>query len=207
MAEVYTGQGYANIGMSAENVTEFSSWALFDGESSLPVRLVYFKGRWDGPSALLSWTTTEEKNSQKFVQHSLTGEFWQNIGEIPAKGNSTGLQQYAFRHFDLNAGNHYYRLKMIDYDGSVSFSRVVSLAGGTESSKLSYPNPVVDHLHFHTESSISKVTISTLTGRVISEHEEVINGLSVKHLPDGLYVCTVAYTDGRVKREKIIVNR
>ena len=207
-AERYIGQGGGGIGMSVDNITQFSSWTLFDGEATLPVKLVNFKGTWDGSSALLSWTTADEQNSQKFeVQHSLSGKAWQKIGEIPAKGNSSELQRYTFRHPELSAGNHYYRLKMIDNDGSSSFSRIVSLASGTESTISFYPNPATDRLYFSTENGISKVFISDLSGKVLFEYNEIKDGIPVKHLPSNPYFCTIIYTDGRVRSGKIIVSK
>ncbi|MCE7043152.1 SdrD B-like domain-containing protein, partial [Dyadobacter sp. CY312] len=94
--------------------------------TALPVKLSRFdvqKG--ENVSALLHWTTTEEVNSDSFeIQRSADAKSWNAIGQVKAKENNVGLVNYRFDDMQPNLGANYYRLKMIDLDGSFAYSSI-----------------------------------------------------------------------------------
>lgn len=77
---------------------------------------------------LLYWQTRLENGSESFhVEMSINGFDFQDIGEIPAAGQSSQMKKYRF--FDTSIGHQklYYRLKLLEKEGQSSYSRTVVL--------------------------------------------------------------------------------
>lgn len=94
----------------------------------LPMELISFEVRNDGPAVLLDWATASETNTASFVvERSTELEQWKCILQRPAAGNSSSTIQYlAHDPAPLN-GLSYYRLRQIDLDGAWSFGPVRSI--------------------------------------------------------------------------------
>lgn len=127
----WLGQG-GTVDDGANNVTlagvdGFSRWTLGDNTAPLPVELTNFAAGVQGQSVLLKWTTAQEINSFKFeIERKTENTNWNKIGEIMANGNSSVATNYSFQDNNLNTGEYSYRLKMIDIDGTFSYSQVVN---------------------------------------------------------------------------------
>jgi hypothetical protein len=92
-----------------------------------PVELVSFSVRKEGNNAALQWTTASEQNASYFsIEKSEDAIHFAEIGMVKAQGNSSNLLSYGYpdRHFN---GISYYRLKMIDKEGSYKYSGVIAL--------------------------------------------------------------------------------
>lgn len=111
----------------------------------LPVELTDFtvQPSPDGPSVAIAWHTASEQNTSHFaIQHSADGLVFKDIGEIPAQGTTTEPQTYHFTHRRPAFGDNYYRLHIVDLDGSFEYSKVVHISmENEEKSLLISPNP------------------------------------------------------------------
>jgi len=77
---------------------------------------------------MLEWSTClEETNSMFIIEKSNDGIQFNNIGAVKGAGTSKSLTEYTF--LDINAKEErlYYRLRQIDFDGSFSFSQVLTV--------------------------------------------------------------------------------
>lgn len=125
-------------------------WTLTNGASLdctvLPIELVYFEGKPAEDHILLSWSTQTEVNSDHFmVERSSNGSDFVPIGAIDAAGTSLGLIDYMHRDFDPLPGTSYYRLRMVDQDGSSALSNSISMHYRSTGAVLTpYPNPAMD---------------------------------------------------------------
>jgi hypothetical protein len=116
----------------------------------LPVELSSFTSNTNGRDINLKWETKTEKNSDKFeIDRALISKegilsAWSYISLVNAAGSSLAPKNYNFTDKNLQSGKYQYRLKMIDYDGSFKYSKVVetevSLPKNFELSQ-NYPNP------------------------------------------------------------------
>ncbi|HQF43682.1 MAG TPA: FlgD immunoglobulin-like domain containing protein, partial [Ignavibacteriaceae bacterium] len=71
-------------------------------------------------------------------------ERWIEIGFVPGFGTTTEKRSYSFTDNNLATGSYSYRLKQIDYNGTVEYSNeVFAEVGAPEEFSLSqnYPNP------------------------------------------------------------------
>jgi hypothetical protein len=140
--------------------------------SILPVTLADFTGVVNNCNVLLNWTTSLETNFSHFeVAYSENGVDYSTIKSIPSKQSATG-SQYQFTNFQ-QAATGYYRLKMVDIDGTYSYSnKVLQFKTTCSNNKLTlFPNPVIN----------DKVTINGLpAGSIIQIHH--IDGKLVRTL-------------------------
>lgn len=101
---------------------------------ALPIELLYFDCYSIDNRIELRWSTSTETNSDRFeIEHSLTGVSWITIGTITAQGNSIQPYNYIYSDNIPQQGTNYYRLKMIDLDGSYTYSGITScISKGTK---------------------------------------------------------------------------
>lgn len=77
--------------------------------------------------AVLHWETLTEQNSDYFsIERRGEGGQWREIGRREAMGNSYQPVQYRFIDTAPPMGTLYYRLKQVDWDGSYSYSSILS---------------------------------------------------------------------------------
>jgi hypothetical protein len=95
----------------------------------LPVTLVEFTARKDRDSRnLVSWKTANEQNSSYFaVERSSDGRSFTEIGRVSSTNRGAEVNQYSFSDVQPLFGANYYRLKMVDRDGSFRYSNIVLL--------------------------------------------------------------------------------
>jgi len=118
---------------------------LVPAKTILPVKLTAFTGRLETESSVrLDFTSALELNSYQYiVERSADGKTFTNVGTVKAAGNSGYEVKYNFIDQVPGAGAYFYRLKMIDIDGSSEYSKVVyvnSKKGAGIVTKL-FPNP------------------------------------------------------------------
>lgn len=106
----------------------------------LPLKLVSFSASMQGSSAQLSWKTTNEVNVNNFViEKGTDGKNFQEIATVAADNNL--VNDYAFTDNSLVDNATYYRLRMVDKDGSYQYSFIILLKSKTSNSLSMYPNP------------------------------------------------------------------
>ncbi|OAV42683.1 T9SS type A sorting domain-containing protein [Lewinella sp. 4G2] len=140
-------------------------------EAVLPVSLVDFTASVVKEAVRLDWETSLEEGSRRFVvEHRTNRSNWSEVGEIAAAGNSEGTRPYTFLH-GAGSGQHLYRLRMEDLDGSLEYSPVRSAnIVRTEAGLTVSPNPVEDQFSLAFTSPVdgeSLVELVDLSGRVV----------------------------------------
>lgn len=167
-------------------------------------------------SITLDWTIEREINNKGFfVQRSVDGENYAQLGWVEGAGDARNTR-YAF--VDNTAGpnkTYYYRLKQVDIDGTVHFSPVIQ--SRIESSSRLFvevaPNPVtgkeaVIKLTMPEEGE-ARYTISDNAGKTVASGSwsELSRGTSGHRVPlniaTGLYHISV--TDGIRKAEALML--
>lgn len=94
----------------------------------LPIELLELQVRDEGGEAVVEWTTGSEQGNARFeVQRSADGSSFNTIGAVPAAGPSVTSAEYSFKDGSPCSGTSYYRLRIIDQDGTSSTSALVPL--------------------------------------------------------------------------------
>ena len=90
----------------------------------LPVSLARFVGGSDGCAVRLQWTAAAEHNFSHYaVERSRDGRVFSTIAEVAGTGTALGSADYSYTDTDEAGG--YYRLRMVDIDGTTDYSLVV----------------------------------------------------------------------------------
>jgi hypothetical protein len=177
-------------------------------ERALPVTLVSFKAQSEGQTASLSWSTSEETNSDRFdIERSQNGKNWVKIGSLSSHKESNVNQYYSFADATPLRGENYYRLKMVDRDETFAYSHIEHL--NFNGIALVYPNPVSasQNLTFNVGdwSKVSQVKVVNAAGKVIFEASNaLLSGISARNLVAGAYVVQVTHTDGTVSSQRFV---
>jgi hypothetical protein len=132
--------------VSISGITAFSTWAFSDpGDLPLPVELTSFHAALHETGVLLVWSTASETNNLGFeIQWSQDRIHFDKIGFVGGNGTAFTPHEYSFMHKRLIAGSYYYRLKLIDTDGSFTYSDIVEITTGVPAAfelSQNYPNP------------------------------------------------------------------
>lgn len=132
-----------------KGLTDFSEFAVGRKQSgsSLPIQLSLFTATIDKNKKVnIVWITQSEINNHYFtVERSLNGVVFETLAEVPGAGNSTQVREYRITDDNPAKGVNYYRLKQTDYDGTYTYSHIVSVSntGYTPSNAWNvFPNPV-----------------------------------------------------------------
>lgn len=111
--------------------------------TALPVKLGNFNAVLQNENVLVEWVTLTETNSSHFVvERSFDGNNFSAAGTVKA----TGAGNYNLTDPGAMALNHilYYRLQIVDKDGSVTYSGVAVVTPGANQVNVvsAYPNPM-----------------------------------------------------------------
>ncbi len=178
-------------------------------ETGLPVTLVSFIVlKSEENTAMLMWTTSQEMNSDRFeIQRSHNGRNWTGIGSVPAAGETNFTDRYyTFSDKEPLAGDNLYRLKMIDRDGTFSYSHLLHVHFDVQMNI--YPNPVSDQLHIRTSQwdKVKNVTLLNAgSSRVYDSANRPVSTIEVRHLIAGLYIIRIELADGIIHTQKVII--
>lgn len=113
------------------------------GSCAVPLTLLSFNAQKVNTTNKLSWKTSQELNTLKFViEQSRDARSFSTLGEVAAAGNSNNERTYTYTHSLPVKGYNYYRIKMVDIDGRYTYSAVRSLQNLGANEISSYPNPV-----------------------------------------------------------------
>jgi trimeric autotransporter adhesin len=159
------------------DISSFSSFYLTGSSMTvLPVRLISFDGAMVKNIADLTWKTENEKGVSYFsIERSFDGRSFIPIGKVNAEGTSEGARDYQFQDNDacLQQSNMvYYRLKIVDANGSYEYSRVIKMECSPSGMAIDiYPNPV--HQVMKVKLDLQRpdnvnIQVTDMTGRVIS---------------------------------------
>jgi hypothetical protein len=187
-----------------------SKLVTVDENCILPIYLSSFTGEAEGNTNHLYWVTELEINSSHFeIERSNDAIDFYSIG----RANANETNPYEFIDEVPLVGDNYYRLKMVDLDGSYSYSKIINIK--TELNKLNFmlfPNPINDILtyRFYTPMSESlQIQIFNISGEEVlcidKETDNLINVvvLELNNLISGFYTIVIKHQNGIVHTSKI----
>ncbi|MCB9032595.1 MAG: T9SS type A sorting domain-containing protein [Chitinophagales bacterium] len=181
----------------------------------LPVELLSFTGTNMGDYNKLEWITASEINSKEFVIEKSTDiTNWTNIGVITAAGFSSEELNYSFIDNAPNVGNNYYRLKIINTDGTFEYSKVINLPIADYTGIINvYPNPTSHNINVVVSSKSNQsatLEIFDVIGKqMVFETKSLNSGLNtmsydVTQFAKGAYIIKVIDSNGKTYQHKFV---
>ncbi len=189
--------------------------------SVLPVALVSISAMKAKENVVINWKTVNEINTDHYeIERSIDGIDFARAGTILSKGNSMNGYSYVFTDKDVAKTYRYkkalyYRLRMVDKDGSKKYSTIkkVSLEKNESFSVSVSPVPFKDMVNVIVNTvgeSTALIAVNDLTGRTILTQNALIvagnNTITINELDKlskGIYVLSVT-TNGETIRLKIV---
>ncbi|MEE9450520.1 MAG: M14 family zinc carboxypeptidase [Ignavibacteriaceae bacterium] len=121
-----------------------------EANAVIPVELVSFTAESEGDKVVLMWQTATETNNsgfeiQKSEKSNVNGQtVWEKVTFVDGRGTTTEVTNYTYNDKVVKPGTYLYRLKQIDFDGTVAYSPEVEIdvTGPVEFALFqNYPNP------------------------------------------------------------------
>ena len=194
------------------DVVGFSGFYVYTSitNTPLPITLLSFEGRNNGHVNVLSWKTSSEQNSHHFeLERSLDGSHFTKVATIAAAGNSATTIQYRKDDDISGLNNHvfYYRLKMVDINGSARYSNIVIIKTDHKSIQVTAtPNPFKDVLKVNINSDKQgkvDLSVTDVSGRVMLQKHAILSGgnnvillSDFINMSDGVYILHVTTATG-----------
>ncbi|MBX2939828.1 MAG: zinc-dependent metalloprotease [Ferruginibacter sp.] len=171
----------------------------------VPLTLLSFTGETLDLHNELKWTTTNEINVEKFeVERSLNGQSFEKIGTVISR-NIPG--NHIYFHIDRNAPEMaFYRLKIIDLDGTHAYSEIVQLSRRLKLLFSMNPNPVVNQLNVSGLESGGRVELLTIDGKKLQSHPIISQSiqLQMSSYSKGTYIVRYLKPNGEIINSKVI---
>jgi Peptidase family C25/Surface adhesin CshA repetitive domain/Secretion system C-terminal sorting domain/CARDB len=183
-----------------------SNEAAITFASILPVELSLFKGEATSTGNLISWKAKSETGFSHFeiLKSGDLKEFY-SIKSIPSNSAKT----YTFLDVDNIQNVKYYQLKMIDLDGTIQYSRIISLIQKAEIVDwLAYPNPFKgDKINVTYNKKVNTVQIFDLTGKMLSKNLKLEKGVIYLNgiCTDGEYLLVLDTEEGKLSKRITII--
>jgi SdrD B-like domain/Secretion system C-terminal sorting domain len=196
---IVAGNNFPNIDAGVIN------WAR---GNVLPIQLVSFTAQPQGNNVQLNWVVTTETNVATYqILYSTTGTNFTAIASQPA----TGSRNYSQLHTAPQQGLNYYRLKVIDIDGAVSYSEIRKVNFGKldANSITMYPIPANTTLNItFSAGMINKAaTISILSVNGQLQLQQTVSAISqtetinVSKLVSGKYIVSITINNETINRQ------
>ncbi|MFT4062141.1 MAG: DUF3500 domain-containing protein [Edaphocola sp.] len=130
--------------------------------TSLPLQLTSFSVTNNTEGRVLNWTSADEKNVAKYIiERSVDAKEFAEINSVAAKNNATNSYSVVDAAV-LDATTIYYRLKMVDNDGTFTYSIVVSVRKNGANNVYIFPNPTGNTLQIMLASTVSNANLQII---------------------------------------------
>ena len=164
------------------------------------------KGAEFGIGIMITWKTSMENNNSLFVvEKSSDGRTFSKIGTATGSGNSRKSKPYNFLDASATGYKNIYRLRQVDYDGSFTFSDVVTVYKKVQNQLMvvQLSSESVQKSFSMTLDALSegdvKIIVKDASGAIVSEKQ--------KHLINGLNDIAVDLAGQREGAYKVVIQR
>ena len=182
------------------------------GTNPLPITLLDFNAKPEKEMVQLKWSTASETNASHFeIESSPDAEHFLTMGTVLAHGTTQETQQYAFTDHHPSAGNTYYRLKMVDLDGSYEYSSVRVVNYREQRTVNIWPNPSsateIQIEKPENFSGVVEIRIYNMENRIIYSNKSVFEKITIpsQTLSQGNYTVMLKAGDEIIYGRLIVI--
>jgi hypothetical protein len=172
----------------------------YTGISTLPILISDFTGQVQNTETVLSWDITSVDNGKEIViLRSADGYNFDSIGVLTVNSQLSLIGRHTFDDGSPLAGKNYYRLELVNTDGTTSYSNIVGVTFGQDAAASTITilgNPLTNELRLSgITGEKGMVVIYDAMGRIMQEAstQGVTGVLSIacNSLPRGQYFAKV----------------
>lgn len=161
-----------------------------------------------GNTAILNWTVSAERDVKRYtLQRSGNGTLFTDVVSYTADGRTTYSKIDAQ---PLN-GINYYRVRIENIDGSISYSEIKMVRFDSKSIVTVFPNPASDKVNVQVPDSWQgkpvRIEVIALTGQVLITNSvsaaSQVETIGINHLPAGVYHLRIDGQNGETEVKKV----
>lgn len=209
-ATVVTGaaaliSNYANT--TSDHYPIFTRYAF--SENLLPLDVVSFSAKKESNSTLLSWNCAGNTQAKEFVIERSSGSAYMPIATVAAQATFRS-QNYLYTDKKPNKGVNHYRIRQVDMNGKITFTKTVTLTFLTDFSFLPSPNPATSKVNIKIQNLDGRATLELydMQGRKIKALAVPANAslveLSLADVTKGLYTLII-HTDNESLAKRLVI--
>lgn len=182
------------------------SWS---GGGTLPITLSEFVVTKNSCTANLNWKTSSELNSDRFeIEVATTGNPVYGLATtVYAAGSSSTVKAYQYNYAMQPGVTYYFRLKMIDKNGSFIYSNIQSASCSKGGGIAIAPNPAKDDFTIKgMENGKNSIMIYAANGQLVKTQTSTLNNdkVDITYLAPGMYLVKVTSESGNTVVSKLI---
>ncbi|MBS1665926.1 MAG: T9SS type A sorting domain-containing protein [Bacteroidetes bacterium] len=122
----------------------FYSASINSTQTPLPIVLESFTAQQVAEQVNLNWETSAETNFSYFsIERSNDGSQFTEIGTVYYTNSADLVHQFGYADLSPLIGNNYYRLKLVDLDGTYKYSNIVWVQYLEKKKMTIFPNPLI----------------------------------------------------------------
>ena len=181
---------FAYTDAAGQQSTTPATYSMSFSNIALPIKLTAFTVTMDAAcTAQIAWKTAEEQNIRKFVaEYSTDGSTFSSIGEVAGKNNPAGAT-YSLSWSGAMQGEGYYRLRVVELDGSYFYSNVDMVRSDCDHGAITLsPNPATSIVTVRGLQAGQSIRVLSMTGAIVISAE--VTGASTQLQINGLASAT-----------------
>ena len=160
---------------------------------------------------LLDWTVSNEVNNPAFyIEHSIDGQTWKNIGTIQSNKDIGSIEKQLFTHLTPGSGIHQYRIRQTGVTGSSIYSEIRTVNIKNDGQLAIWPIPAKDVISIQSEitsgNCSSRARIFDQSGKEVQQInlQPGTNTVNINSLRRGIYIVQVQFPNGQKSNQKLI---
>lgn len=186
-----TGSSYEYGYVLTTSVNSFSTFFFAKNTfTALPVTLLSFTGSRCDNKVCLLWAVDNEPGFLRYeIEKSIDGQHFSPLATVPAR-NTGRRDEYTATDDAPLAGDNYYRLKLVNNDGSFSYSRIIQLNVVTLAKVSLQPNPAGQVITAKGLRGFKQLRVVDAGGHVVLQQavSAIVEQLDISRLPKGAYI-------------------
>ncbi len=228
--------GWTNIFSSTRNITSFSNIGLLPNTlyfyrvraenpagvsnyssvvsartlQALPVNLIAFNAQSVNKKVQLFWQVSTELNFKQYIiEWSKDGINFLQLATMLARGTGANTTSYSYEHINPIEANNFYRLKLVDENGSFQYSPMRLISRIKKADVFIYPNPAKNmvNIQYNTNNQNATVSIMDAVGKIVKQ--QLLNNnstaINISELANGIYTISVIQNSIVINNQKLIV--
>jgi hypothetical protein len=157
---------------TTDTEADLSLTGTFSDNNIIPVTLSDFQSKKVKDKVLLTWATQSELNFSHFIlERSTDGKAFYEVAKVNAAKRSGG-NKYDYTDMPDATTTNYYRLKIVDVDGSFVYSKIVSESyDGSNTPLMVYPSIATQNkidVVFKEVSADAQIKIYNIMGQLVA---------------------------------------
>lgn len=172
----------------------------------VPITLEFFGGQSFSGYNKLTWKVATEQNVFYYeIEASNDGTFYTPVGLVPS--NNVSPSTYTFKHLVVGYWlKTFYRLKVVDKDGKISYSNIISLDGKGSDVRV-YPTMVSDNVTISSGQLIEKAMLYSTDGKLLflkNLNQSGTVNMTIPKFTSGFYILSIK-TDNQTVNQRLFI--